>query len=170
MVGESLRKLPSLSSASATRNSPWPSLAFVPRLFSLPPITTVGSMPPAASTVATMEVVVVLPCAPGDGDAVLQPHELGEHLGPRDDRDLLLPRRDHLDVVVLHGRGDHHHVRRGDVLGPVADGRSRRPAFRAAPWCPTPSGPSPKPCTRGSGAPRRCRSCRCRRCRRNECA
>src|SRR3990172_2555016 len=64
MVGDSLRKLPSLSSASATRNSPCPSLAFVPRLFSLPPMTTVGSMLPAASTVATIEVVVVLPCAP----------------------------------------------------------------------------------------------------------
>ena len=36
----------------------------MPRLFSFPPITTVGSMPPAASTVATIEVVVVLPWAP----------------------------------------------------------------------------------------------------------
>ena len=30
----------------------------------LPPITIVGSSPPSASTLATSEVVVVLPCAP----------------------------------------------------------------------------------------------------------
>ena len=63
-VGESFRKVPSLSSASATRNSPCPSFALEPRLFSLPPTTAVGSHPAVASTVATIEVVVVLPCVP----------------------------------------------------------------------------------------------------------
>ncbi len=64
MAGESLRKLPSDSSASTTISSPLPSLAFEPRELSLPPTTVVGSRPPAASTVATMEVVVVLPWLP----------------------------------------------------------------------------------------------------------
>src|SRR5512140_130924 len=63
-VGESFRNEPSLSSASATRNSPWPSFAFDPRLFSFPPTTAVGSQPAVASTVATIEVVVVFPCVP----------------------------------------------------------------------------------------------------------
>src|SRR5512141_2440474 len=63
-VGESFRNEPSLSSASATRNSPWPSFALDPRLFSFPPTTAVGSQPAVASTVATIEVVVVLPCVP----------------------------------------------------------------------------------------------------------
>src|SRR5512139_1913042 len=63
-VGESFRNEPSLSSASATRNSPCPSFALEPRLFSLPPTTAVGSHPAVASTVATMDVVVVLPWVP----------------------------------------------------------------------------------------------------------
>ena len=64
MAGESLRKLPSLSSASATRRSPPPSLALAPMLFSLPPVTTVGSMPAAPSMDAMSEVVVVFPWVP----------------------------------------------------------------------------------------------------------
>src|SRR5512141_278019 len=63
-VGESFRNEPSLSSASATRNSPCPSFALDPRLFSFPPTTAVGSQPAVASTVATIEVVVVFPCVP----------------------------------------------------------------------------------------------------------
>ncbi|GIW55261.1 MAG: hypothetical protein KatS3mg082_1665 [Nitrospiraceae bacterium] len=64
MVGESRRKEPSLSSASATRRSPRPRRAWLPSAFTLPPMTIVGSSPPCASTLATIEVVVVLPCAP----------------------------------------------------------------------------------------------------------
>ena len=52
----------------------------------------------------------------GDGHAVLEPHELGQHLGPGNDGDLPFPRGDHLHVVVLHRRRDHDHVRRRDVL------------------------------------------------------
>src|SRR5437016_6171693 len=43
MIGDRRRKVPSLSSASATRNSPWPRRALVPSVRSLPPTTTVGS-------------------------------------------------------------------------------------------------------------------------------
>ncbi len=64
MVGVSLRNEPSLSSASATNRSPSPRRAFEPSALTLPPTTTVGSSPAARSTVATSEVVVVLPCEP----------------------------------------------------------------------------------------------------------
>jgi hypothetical protein len=66
------RKEPSLSSASATRKSPPPEPALEPRLLSLPPITTVGSRPPRASTEATIEVVVVLPWAPATATLYLR--------------------------------------------------------------------------------------------------
>ncbi len=62
--GKSMRNVPSLSSASATRYWLEPSFAFVPRLLSLPPITHVGSRPAPRITEATSEVVVVLPWAP----------------------------------------------------------------------------------------------------------
>ena len=64
MMGWSSRNEASLSSASATRYSPAPSLAFVPAPSSRPPMTNVGSSPPAASRLATRLVVVVLPWAP----------------------------------------------------------------------------------------------------------
>ena len=58
------RKLPSLSSASATSHWPPPSLALAPAASSCPPITKVGSSPPSLSTAAVSEVVVVLPWVP----------------------------------------------------------------------------------------------------------
>ncbi len=64
MVGDSLRKEPSLSSASAIRKSPCPSLAFEPVALSRPPITTVGSRPAPDTIAEIREVVVVFPCAP----------------------------------------------------------------------------------------------------------
>ena len=65
MAGDNARKDPSLSSASATRISPCPSLAFdPPQISSQPPMTTVGSRCPHVRMEATMEVVVVFPWAP----------------------------------------------------------------------------------------------------------
>ena len=58
-----------------------------------PPTTAVGSSPAASSTCATSEVVVVLPWLPADRDAVLEAHQLGEHLGAPDHRDLAPPPR-----------------------------------------------------------------------------
>ena len=58
------RKLPSLSSASATNHSPLPNCALAPADKSWPPITKVGSKPPSRNTLAVSEVVVVLPCVP----------------------------------------------------------------------------------------------------------
>ena len=64
IVGVSCRNEPSDSSASATRNSPWPSRALEPRAVTRPPTTTVGSKPASASTAPTIDVVVVLPWVP----------------------------------------------------------------------------------------------------------
>src|SRR3990172_6021374 len=72
MVGESFRKDPSLSSASATRKSPRPSFALVSRPLRRPPMTIVGSSPPSARTVASMEVVVVLPWVPATATPYLR--------------------------------------------------------------------------------------------------
>ena len=62
--GLSRRKLPSLSSASATSHCPPPSLALAPAASSCPPITKVGSSPASLSTAAVRLVVVVLPWVP----------------------------------------------------------------------------------------------------------
>ncbi len=63
-VGESIRNERSLSSASTTIRSLFPRRAFEPIAPTTPPTTTVGSRPACASTVATIEVVVVFPCEP----------------------------------------------------------------------------------------------------------
>ena len=63
-IGIRLRNDASDSSASTTMYSPAPSAEFAPTLFSLPPMTKVGSKPASASTQVTSEVVVVLPCVP----------------------------------------------------------------------------------------------------------
>src|SRR5574342_425941 len=62
IVGESRRKEPSLSSASRTMYSPFPSRALLPIVFNNPPTTTVGSYPARSRIVAIIEVVVVFPC------------------------------------------------------------------------------------------------------------
>ena len=64
ITGERSRKEPSLSSASTTMKLPLPSRAFVPSVLTLPPTTIVGSKPPCESTLAIIEVVVVLPWLP----------------------------------------------------------------------------------------------------------
>ena len=71
MDGCRCRKEPSLSSASTTISSLLPSFALLPSTFTLPPTTEVGSSPAAASTVATMDVVVVLPWLPAMATAYL---------------------------------------------------------------------------------------------------
>src|SRR5882762_811622 len=61
-IGLNLRKDPSLSSDSTTRKSLWPTRAFEPPMAAtLPPTTTVGSNPATLSTLAIIDVVVVLP-------------------------------------------------------------------------------------------------------------
>ena len=55
-----------------------------------------------------------------DRDAVLQPHQLGEHLGPRDDRDAALTCGRYFHVVARHRGGVDDHVRPLHVGGGVA--------------------------------------------------
>ncbi len=50
-----------------------------------------------------------------DRDAVLEPHQLREHLGPRDHRDAALTRGRYFHVVARHRRGGDHHVRPLDL-------------------------------------------------------
>lgn len=64
MTGSRCRNEASDSSASTTMNSPPPRRALDAAAVRRPPITNVGSRPPAASTLATRLVVVVFPCVP----------------------------------------------------------------------------------------------------------
>jgi hypothetical protein len=58
---------------------------------------------------------------PRDRDAVLEPHQLGQHLGARNDGHAALSRHLHLDVVARDGGGVHDHMRPLDVTGLVTD-------------------------------------------------
>ncbi len=71
----------------------------------------VGSRPAAARTEATMRSGGGLAVRAGDGDAEFQAHQLGQHFRARDHRNFQAVRFDHLDVVLRHGGGNHHHVR-----------------------------------------------------------
>ena len=62
--GVNLENDPSLSSASTTIHSPFPSLALLLQLLIIPPFITVGSKSAPSSIDATKEVVVVFPCVP----------------------------------------------------------------------------------------------------------
>ena len=58
----------------------------------------------------------------GDGDAALQPHQFGQHLGAPHHRQALGARGDQLRIVRLDGGGDDDDVGAVDVAGLVADG------------------------------------------------
>src|SRR3712207_6977761 len=62
--GDRSRKERSLSSASATKTSPWPACALLPDSLSVPPIAKDGSTPQACTATVSIEVVEVLPCVP----------------------------------------------------------------------------------------------------------
>ncbi len=69
----------------------------------------------------------------GDGDAVLKPHQLGQHFRALDHRNMLLPGSGHLDVIGRDCRAGDHHVRTGDILGTMAfknGGAQRAQAIR----------------------------------------
>jgi len=59
-------------------------------------------------------------CA-GNGDAVLHPHQLGQHLRPGDDRYVQPPGLDNLRIVVVDRGGDDHHIHVLQVFRLVAD-------------------------------------------------
>ena len=51
----------------------------------------------------------------GDGDAVFQPHQLGQHFGPLDDRNLACPGFDDLGIALADRRTRHHHTGADDI-------------------------------------------------------
>ena len=57
----------------------------------------------------------------GNGDALPEAHELGQHFGSRNDRDAAPAGFDDLGVVVADGRGLHEHVLVVDVFREMAD-------------------------------------------------
>ena len=173
IIGARRRNEPSLSSASATRSSPAPSRASGqsrPSCEHAPADRRASDRGPRRrARCATSEVVVVLPWLPGDGDAVLEAHQLGEHLGARDHRDLGRRARG-LELRVARRARPRSRRRRPrrrrarrrdrsatrDPEAAQAHGRGARRAGRSR------SRGSP-----GRAAARRCRTCRCRRCRRS---
>ena len=58
----------------------------------------------------------------GDRDRLLEPHQLGQHLGAAHHRQQALARRLELGIVALDRRGDDHHPRLAEIGGVVADG------------------------------------------------
>ena len=138
ITGARCRKEPSLSSASATRKEPRPE----PRAAALALRARADHAPAHHDgRVEARHLEHVreerggrrLAVGAGDGDAVLEPHHLGQHLGARDHG---TPRRSastQLRVAPAH-RGRHHHdvgaLRRGARRG---RSRRRRRARGAAP-------------------------------------
>ena len=54
---------------------------------------------------------------PGDGDAVLQPHQLSQHLGALNHLNLVRPRLQHLGIIRMNSGTGHHHRGSGHVRG-----------------------------------------------------
>ncbi len=68
----------------------------------------------------------------GDGQGELHAHQLGQHLGARDDRQLVPQRRQDLDVVLGDGAGVDQRLGVPDVGGGVADGDAHAQGAQAA--------------------------------------
>ena len=133
MVGDSNRKLPSLSSASATRNSPWPSLG-------------VGAehVHPATDHHRRVQTRRAqhrrdhrrgrgFAVAAGHRDAVFHAHQLGEHFGARNHRDMASARFEHFRIGIFYRGGDHYDRRvAGKVFFLMADKNPRAERAQAA--------------------------------------
>ena len=149
MVGERWRNEPSDSSASATSRSPAPRAALVPSALSLPPMMTVGSRPGSRRTVATSEVVVVLPWEPAMAMPSLS-RISSASISARGITGMPRVARDHqLGIVALHRGGEHHHIGARHVLGAVADMHAWPRASASARPHRTRARPSRRPRSRG---------------------
>ena len=132
IVGNSFRNDRSLSSASATISSPRPE----------PRVAAEGAQPPADHRRRIESGALEhqrdhrrrrrLAVRAGDRDRVAQPHQLREHLGPRNHRNLPPRRLDDLGVRRPHRRRHHHDVRVADVRRVVPVARRGCPASPAA--------------------------------------
>ena len=66
---------------------------------------------------------------PGDGDALLEAHELGEHFRAANDGQAFLPRGNEFGIVALDRGRDHDDLRRAEMFRAMADMDAR--AFAA---------------------------------------
>jgi len=82
IVGFSCRNEPSDSSLSVTNHAPPPARAFEPVSTRTPPTATVGSRPAVSKIVASIAVVVVLPCVPATATS-LWPFASSASIAPR---------------------------------------------------------------------------------------
>ena len=125
-TGVSSRNERSYSSASATRYSPCPSRAFVPRMWTWPPTTIVGSKPASVRTMPVREVVVVFPWVPATAIPCLR-RMISPSISARRITGMPRARAAATSVARLRdGRGDDEQVGVFDVLR-VVPGRDLRP-------------------------------------------
>jgi hypothetical protein len=68
---------------------------------------------------------------PGDRDALLEAHELGEHFRAANDGQAFFSRSDKFRIIALDGSRDHDDLRRAEVFCAVTDMDKR--AFAAQP-------------------------------------
>ena len=99
-----------------------------------------------------MEVVVGLAMRAGHGDAVLEAHQLGQHLGARDHRNLQSPSLGDLGILSPDSRAGHHDVGSFDVRCVVAFLDPRTEVFQSLGNGGEPGVRHPKPCNPGSAA------------------
>ena len=160
-TGVSSRNERSYSSASATRYSPCPRRAFVPRMWTWPPTTIVGSKPASVRTMPVRDVVVVLPWVPATATPCFR-RMISPSISAR--RITGMPRARAAATSAFDSRdrrGDHQQVRVFDVGGVVSEPRSSPRASRDAPCSPTGRGRSPRSrAASPAGGSRRCRSSR----------
>ena len=123
MIGDRRRNEPSLSSASATRILALPEPGVGAERAQLAADDDGGIAARLAQHGADERGGGGLAVRAGDGDAVLHAHQLGEHLGARDHRDLELARAHDLGIRERHRGRDDEHV---DALVDVRRHRARR--------------------------------------------
>ena len=87
----------------------------------MPPLMTVGSKPAGVEQRRHQRRRRRLAVGAGDGDALLQPHQLGEHFGPPHHRNAPRPRRRQLGIVALDRGRDDDHRRLAEMRGVMAD-------------------------------------------------
>ncbi len=161
---------PSLSSASATKQSPLPWWALVPASPRSPPTANDGSKPDVLQGDDEHRGRRGLAVGAGDHQRGVAVHQPGQHDRPQDHRDRrgAWPRRVRgWSSGSPHGWSPPRSARR--AAGPVRTRRGRcgspRPVRAAPPLRATPWRRSPTPARRGPAGCGRCPTCRLRRCR-----